>query len=485
MLLKNLVKGLDIIETRGDLNVNVKGIAYDSRKAKAGIVFVCIEGRTVDGHDYIPNALENGANMLIVQRHVEVPDDVTVIRVKDARYALAYVSDMFFDHPSAKFKLVGITGTKGKTTTTYMIKSILEYYGQKVGLIGTIANFIGKEELHTERTTPESYDLQALFAEMVEKQVDTVVMEVSSQGLELHRVSCCDYDIGVFTNLTRAHIGGKEHSSFEDYLNAKAKLFTMCKKGLINIDSKYAQDIRKQADCELITYGIENKADIKADNVVKNPGSVEFEAVTPWGKERFFVDIPGQFNVYNALAATGVCGLLGIPFKNIKEGLANIKVPGRLEPVETGKDFTVLIDYAYTPDSLENVLKTLREYAPGRLVCMFGCGGDRDRGMRPMMGKIAGAIADFTIITSDNPRTEEPAAIISDIEAGIRETDGKYVTILERREAIRYAIENAQPKDIIILAGKGHETYQIFKDKTIHFDEREVVKEILDELGIK
>ena len=482
MLLSDLVKGLEIVSSKGSLDVEIKDIAYDSRKAKTGTLFICIEGRTADGHNFIPNALENGAKAVVVQKEVNIPEDVAVIRVKDTRYALAYISAVFFGHPSKKFKVIGITGTKGKTTTTYMIKSILEAAGQKVGLIGTIANYIGSEKLHTERTTPESYDLQSLFAEMAEKKVDSVVMEVSSQGLELHRVSLSDFDIGVFTNITRAHIGGKEHKSFEDYLNAKIQLFKMCKKGLVNIDSKYGESVIKAAECSIITYGINQNADIKAQDILKNPDSVEFMANTPWGSDRIRVNVPGTFSVYNALAAIGVCRLMKIPFEFIKSGLKDIRVPGRVETLKTGRDFTVIIDYAYTPDSLENVLTTLKEHAPGRLVCLFGCGGDRDRGMRPLMGKISGTIADFTIITSDNPRTEEPVSIIRDIEAGIKETNGKYITIVERREAIRHAIINARPGDIIVLAGKGHETYQIFKDKTIHFDEREVVREILDEL---
>jgi len=484
MLLEKLIDGLKPVSVRGNINIDISDIAYDSRKAKPGSLFVCIEGTVTDGHEFLPGALANGARAILVQKEVDVPEDITVVRVKDTRYALAFVSDAFFGYPSRGFNLVGVTGTKGKTTTTYMIKSILEKEKHKVGLIGTVSNIIGNEVLYAERTTPESYDLQALFSEMVEKGVDSVVMEVSSQGLALHRVSLCDYDIGIFTNISRDHIGPREHKNFEEYLDAKIKLFKMCKKGLVNIDSDHAEKVIENALCEVLTFGIDNDADIRALDIEKRPESVEFRVVTPWGSENIKVNIPGKFSIYNALGAIGACGLLNIPFDSIKEGLVNVSVPGRVEKVETGKDFTVIIDYAHSPDSLENVLTTVKDYAQGRVVCLFGCGGDRDRTKRPIMGEISGRIADYTIITSDNPRTEEPSAIVREIEEGIKKTGADYITIVDRREAIKYAIANAKSNDVIILAGKGHETYQTFKDKTIHFDEREVVKEILQELRV-
>jgi len=517
MLLKDLIRGLSIDKVQGSLDIEISDIAYDSRKVRKGSVFVCIKGTKVDGHEYIQYALENGATALVVQNEVEsnkkvlrngdhadisscfvlnvghgykveVPENITVIQVSDSRYALAFLSDAFYSHPSGEFNLVGVTGTKGKTTITYMIKSVLEEAGQKIGLIGTIANQIGDEVLHTERTTPESYDLQSLFSEMKHKQVDSVVMEVSSHALELHRVSRCDYNIGVFNNLSQDHLDF--HLTFENYLNAKLKLFSMCKKGLVNIDNDYGEQVVKRAGCELYTYGIEENADIKAFGIKYYADKVEFHVHTPWMNsldeyEEITVNIPGRFSVYNALAAIGVCCLMGIPFDTIRAGLSRVSVPGRAEVVETGKDFTIIIDYAHSPDSLENILQTVRGYAPARVVCMFGCGGDRDMAKRPMMGEISGKLADFTIITSDNPRTEDPDEIITGIEKGILNTDGEYVKITERRDAIKFAIENAKPEDIIVLAGKGHETYQLFKDKTIHFDEREVVKEILDKMNIR
>lgn len=483
MILKDLIKDLEIIDVTGDLNIDIGSIAYDSRKTKHGSLFVCIEGFKADGHKFIPQAIENGTIALLVQRDVEVTEGITVVRVKDTRYALASVANIFHKHPSDKFKLVGVTGTKGKTTTTYMIKSILDAYGNKTGLIGTICNKIGNEVLPTDRTTPESLDLQELFGEMVEKKVNSVVMEVSSHALELHRVSCCEFDIGVFTNLSRDHLDF--HRTFENYLEAKTKLFKMCKKGLVNIDSDYGRQVVDNAECEVYTFGIDSDADIKATEVVKKQDSIEFKVTTPWFDGEIHVNIPGKFSVYNALAAIGSAALMEIPFEYIKEGLKNVTVPGRAEVVPTGTDYTVIIDYAHSPDSLENILATVKGYAPARVISLFGCGGDRDKTKRPIMGEISGKYADFTIITSDNPRTEDPSAIINDIEEGIKKTKAAYITIVDRREAIKYAMQIVKPKDIIVLAGKGHETYIMLNDKTIHFDEREVVREILDEMNVK
>ncbi len=482
MLLSELINGLDIVGMHGDAEIDIKGIAYDSRKVKEGYLFVCIEGTVTDGHKFIPGALENKARALLVSKGVDVPEGVTVVRTDDTRYGLAYVSDKFFGHPSGALNLVGVTGTKGKTTTTYMIKSILEKSGQKTGLIGTVEKLIGNEVIYMDRTTPESYDLQSLFNDMVAKNIDTAVMEVSSQGLKLHRVSCCDFDIGIFTNISRAHIGPREHTSFEDYLESKIKLFSMCKKGLVNIDSPHSEDVINGAKCEVLTFGINHDADIMAKDIVKHADSVEYNLVSPWYEGFVKVGVPGNFSVYNSLAAIGVCGLMGVSFDSIRAGLEKVNVKGRVETVDIGKDYTVIIDYAHSPDSLENILVTVKDFAKGRVICLFGCGGDRDRMMRPMMGEISGRLADYTIITSDNPRTENPEDIVKDIEEGIKKTDGKYCIIVNRRDAIKHALEIARKDDVIILAGKGHETYQTFKDKTIHFDEREIVRELIKEL---
>ncbi len=479
MKLRELLNGLEVEETRGNLDIEIVNVAYDSRVAGSGSLFVCIEGFTTDGHKFISSAINNGAKAILVQRNVDTPDDVTVVRVKDTRFGLAHISNSFFGNPSNNFCLIGVTGTKGKTSTTYMIKSIFEEAGQKVGLIGTINNLIADEILYGERTTPESHDLQSLFSYMSEKEVNSVVMEVSSHGLGLHRVSCSHFDIGVFTNLYFDHIGeGELHHNMEDYYNAKSKLFNMCKKGLINIDDTYGRRLLKDASCEIYTYGINANADFKAEDIKVNRDSIEFMVKTPWSSDNIRVGIPGKFNIYNALAAIAVCCFENIPMNAIKSGLEAIKVPGRLEVVDTGKDFTVIVDYAHNAASLENVLKSVREFTLGRLVCVFGCGGNR-QGRRISMGEVSGNLADFTIITSDNPRTEDPEKIISEIEEGIKRTNGKYIKIVDRYEGIRYAIENAKPEDIILIAGKGHENYQQFKDKTIHFDDREVVREIL------
>jgi len=483
MELERLVEGLPILSIQGDLKRNITRVVYDSRRAVPGSLFVCIDGFKTDGHKFIQSALDNGAAALIVQKDIPRIEGVTVIRVPDSRYALAHAADAFFEHPSGAFTLLGITGTKGKTTTTYMIKSILEKAGQIVGIIGTVANSIGSEKIPAQRTTPESLDLQEMFDRMKDKGADSVVMEVSSQGLKLNRVAACEFSIGVFTNFSQDHIGGSEHPDMEDYFRSKMLLFSMAKRGLVNADSPYAKRVLECSKCPVLTFGIHNPADVTASDVVTHANRVEFRVASPWFSMPVEVSVPGIFSVYNALAAIGVAGMMGIPKEYIAEGLKDIHIPGRAEVVPTpGKPWTVMIDYAHTPDSLENILSTVKSFVPGRLISVFGCGGDRDRTKRPQMGQISGKIADFTIITSDNPRTEEPAAIISDIEEGIKLTKGQYITIEDRTEAIRYAMRNARSGDIIVLAGKGHETYQMFKDKTIHYDEREIVKDILDEL---
>lgn len=479
MLLADLIKDINVLDIRGDIGIDIKGIAYDSRKTKKGFVFVCIDGMTTDGHDYVDQALEYGASAVIIQKDMNIAEGCPVIRTDDSRLALACISDRFYGHPSGRFKLIGITGTKGKTTTTFMLKSILEASGKKVGIIGTLGTRIGERILYSERTTPESQDLQELFAQMVEEGVEYVAMEVSSQGLALHRVSCCEFDVGVFTNLSRDHIGGKEHASMEEYLLAKCKLFKICKNGLINVDNEYAEKILKEATCSTLTFGIKADSCVRASNIVKLPKSVEFDITSPWYGLRLRVNIPGRFSVYNALAAAGVSGMLGMPAEAVMAGLDKVQVPGRAESVDTGRDYSVIIDYAHTPDSLENILSTVRDYAAGRVVCIFGCGGDRDRSKRPMMGEISGRLADYTVITSDNPRTENPETIMRQIEDGIKTTAGKYICICDRREAIKHALSAAMAGDVLVLAGKGHETYQTFSDRTIPFDEREVVRELL------
>ncbi|MEI6601940.1 MAG: UDP-N-acetylmuramoyl-L-alanyl-D-glutamate--2,6-diaminopimelate ligase [Clostridia bacterium] len=485
MLLRQIIDGLEIKTVNGNLDIDISDIAYDSRKVKKNALFVCIDGTTVDGHQYVMQAYENGAVAFLTSHEVGIPAGCTEVLVENTRTGLAFVADKFFSHPTGRFPVVGVTGTKGKTTTTYMMKQILEVEGKKVGLIGTIANMIGQQILYTERTTPEAYDLQALFCEMLEKHTDVAVMEVSSQGLMLDRVACCSFEIGVFTNIESDHIGPNEHTDFEDYLMQKLKFPPMCKQFLINADMHDVQRVKAVAPTGFLTYGIENKADIFAQNIIAKPDAISFDVITPWWSDHVMLSVPGAFNVSNALAAIGVCALLGVSKESILAGLAHFKVKGRTEIVFSNKKFTVMIDYAHNAMSLESLLKAVREYAPGRIVSVFGCGGNRDRARRFEMGEVSGKYADFTIITSDNPRNEEPEAIIADIEVGMQKTDGSYIKITNRPEAMRHAIATAQQDDIIIFAGKGHETYQIFKDTTIHFDEREIVAEILAELKVK
>ena len=480
MRLADLIDGLDILYIRGNLNVDIEGIAYDSRKVRNGYLFVCIDGLKADGHKYVQQALKNGAAAFIAQKPLMQETEAPVIIIRNTRIALAYVSDRFYGHPSGRFNLIGITGTKGKTTTCFMIRSILETAGRKTGMIGTLGVRIGDRMLHSERTTPESLDLQQLFSQMADEGVEDVVMEVSSQGLALHRVRYCEFDTGVFTNLARDHISPSEHGSMEEYLEAKSMLFRSCKTGLVNKDCSYSERVIGKACCRILTYGMESEADIKAVNPVYLPGAVRFEMVSPWYHRSFSVMIPGRFSVYNALAAASVSGVSGIPAAAVAGGLEKVQVPGRAETVDTGRNFSVIIDYAHTPDSLQNILEAVRGYTAGKVICVFGCGGDRDRTKRSMMGIVSGQYADYTVITSDNPRTEDPDVIIKEIEEGIKTTSGRYICITDRREAIRHALTAAAAGDVVVLAGKGHETWQVFSDRTVHFDEREVVREIID-----
>lgn len=478
MLVAQLIEGLEYVEMGGNVKeIEIKNIAYDSRKVMEGSLFVCIEGYKLDGHNYINDAISKGAAALITEKEVEVPEGFPFIRYNNTRKVLAELSAKFYGYPSRKLNLIGVTGTKGKTTTTFMIKSILEQAGHKVGLLGTIANYVGDNIIEAQRTTPESLEIQEMFSDMVRQGVDTVVMEVSSHSLELYRVHACEFDVGVFTNLTQDHLDF--HLNFENYFNAKAKLFDICKYGKTNADDEYGRRLIEMGKCPMQSFGIELPADISAKEINVQPEGTTFTAQTPNGNINIHVPIPGKFSVYNSLSAISVCMNLNVSSDDIIKGLKNLKVPGRAETVETKENYTVMVDYAHSPDSLKNILEAVKGYASGRIVSIFGCGGDRDRTKRPMMGRISGELADFTIITSDNPRSEEPETIISEIEEGIKETKGEYIILSDRREAIEYAIKNAIDRDIIVIAGKGHEPYQIFKDKTIHFDDREVAREAI------
>jgi UDP-N-acetylmuramoyl-L-alanyl-D-glutamate--2,6-diaminopimelate ligase len=484
MRLSELLEGLEVLGRTGDQDVEIATIAYDSRKATRGTLFVCIEGFVTDGHRFVQQAASQGASVFLVQKPIEAPPGATVIEIADTRKGLAHVSDRFFGHPSGRLHMIGITGTKGKTTTSYMVRAILRAAGRKTGLIGTIANIIGDEIVYASRTTPESYDLQALLSDMVSAGMDSCVMEVSSQGLALDRVYRTEYETGVFTNLYNDHIGPSEHASFEEYLLAKTLLFGRCRNALVNADAPHAARFLAASTGRTYTYGLAEDADIRASGITKSvqDGRVGtlFHLDSPWFSGSVFVGMPGRFNLYNALAAVGCAGLSGACLEDVWKGLADATVKGRVQPIPTGRDFTVVVDYAHNAASLESLLETLREYVDGRLTLVFGCGGDRAKSRRYEMGETAGRLADFTYVTSDNPRTEEPLAIISDILSTLVPTGGSHAVVPDRREAIFRAIADARPGDMVVIAGKGHENYQIFTDRTIHFDDAETAQEALD-----
>ena len=486
MKLDKLLERLQYEVVQGSDETEITTLVNDSRKVEAGSVFVCISGAVSDGHRFAADVAAKGAAAVVVEKDVEVPSDVTVIKVADTRYALALMSAAYFGYPADKLKIIGITGTKGKTTTTYMIRSILEGVGHKVGLIGTIEAIIGDETIPAANTTPESYTIHEYFARMVEAGCDSVVMEVSSQGLMLHRTAGIPFEIGIFTNLGKDHIGPNEHKDFEDYKRCKAMLFKQCRLGIANVDDKYFPDLFKDATCRVETFGFSKDADLRAEDVelVSRPGYLGV-AYHVAGLMDFDVeiDIPGTFSVYNSLTAIAVCRHFGVPVEKIKEALKKAKVKGRIEMIKVSDEFTLMIDYAHNAMSLESLLTTLKEYHPKRLVCLFGCGGNRSKDRRYEMGEVSGRLADLTIITSDNPRFEEPQAIIDDIKTGIGKTDGKYVEICDRKEAIKYAIQHGQPGDVIVLAGKGHEDYQEIKGVKYPMDERVLIAEVLEELA--
>ncbi len=461
----------------GDDRIDITSVTYDSRQVCPGALFFCISGFKTDGHNYAKNAVDNGAVALVVTRRLDI--DVTQILVEDSRVAMALISRTFYGKPDESLHMIGVTGTNGKTTTTYMIKSILECAGRKTGLIGTIVNMIGAQTLPTERTTPESPDLFALLRHMADEGCNSVVMEVSSHSLELARVTGIMFDVGVFTNLTQDHLDF--HLTFDNYLAAKKKLFYVSKNAAINADDAVSPRIMDGIDINWCSFGIKERADVYARNIEITPRGVTFDLCTRQGMLPLRLKIPGIFSVYNSLSAATACLLLDIGLETIKTGLeAMPSVAGRFEVLDTGnRPFTLILDYAHTPDSLENTLLTVREFARGRIITVFGCGGDRDKGKRPIMGEIAGHLSAFVVITSDNPRTEEPLSIIGEIEAGIKKTKCEYRCIENRREAIRYALHSARPEDIIVLAGKGHETYQEICGVKYPFDEKVVVQELL------
>ncbi|MDD6216890.1 MAG: UDP-N-acetylmuramoyl-L-alanyl-D-glutamate--2,6-diaminopimelate ligase [Roseburia sp.] len=484
MKLSQLLERMEYEIVQGSADTEISTLVYDSRKVEKDSAFVCISGSVRDAHEFIPDVVKAGAAVVVVEKDVKVDEHVTVVKVENTRLALACMSAAYFGHPAEKLKTIGITGTKGKTTTTYMIKSILEASGIKTGLIGTIEIIIGDKHISAKNTTPESYAVQEYFHEMVEAGIQAVVMEVSSQGLMLHRVSGFTFDFGVFTNLEPDHIGENEHKDFADYMHCKSLLFQQCRQGILNADSEHLEGILNDHTCKVETFGYSEKADLRASNMklVHKPGvlGVDYH-ISGLLDMDVDINVPGRFSVYNSLTAIAICRHFGVEEEKMKEALRHVSVKGRIEIVPVSKRYTVMIDYAHNAMALESLLTTLKEYQPKRLVCLFGCGGNRAKSRRYEMGEVSSKLADLTVVTSDNPRFEEPMDIISDILIGVKKADGAYVTIPDRKEAIAYCLENAKDGDVIILAGKGHEDYQEIKGEKHHMDERELIADILKE----
>ena len=485
MQIKNLIAKLDYELLAGDLDAEITSLVYDSRKIKPGAIFVCIKGTERDGHDFIPEMMGKGARAFVVERDdVELVEGYTYILVKNTRIALAEMSAAYFDYPAEKLKTIGITGTKGKTTTTYLVKSILEASGIKTGLIGTIKSIIGERERTSVNTTPESYVIQESFRKMLDAGIEAVVMEVSSQALMMHRVDGFTFDIGVFTNLEEDHIGGFEHKDFADYLYCKSLLFQKCKLGILNGDSEYMEEILKGHTCQVETFGLKDKNDLYATKVSLLRDKKSLGVKYHVGGQMDFdveVNIPGAFSVYNSLAAISICKHFDVKTQEIKFAFKNAAIKGRVEIVPYTESYTMIIDYAHNAMSLESLLTTLRAYNPTRLICLFGCGGNRTKNRRYDMGEVSSRYADLTVLTSDNPRDEDPMDIMQDILVGVKKADGDYVLVADRKDAIKYCMEHAKEGDIIVLAGKGHEDYQDIKGTKEPMDERELIADIIAE----
>ncbi len=486
MKLKKLLEGLEIKSIRGEGNRDVRGIAYDSRRVEKGFLFVCLRGHRSDGHDFIPEALERGAGVIVTEEDWGGRRDLTQVIVPASRPALAKLGDNFYEHPSGKIKVIGVTGTNGKTTTTYLSEALLKAAGFEVGLIGTINYRWGGRVLPAANTTPPSLDLQRMLSEMVKSRCRFALLEVSSHSLDQHRVDCIEFDVGIFTNLTQDHLD--YHGDFSRYLKAKAKLFQQLGAGktkkdsslaLINIDDYYGRYLRKLSPVKVLTYGLNRRADIRASRISCNLTGTSFQVNTPAGPLSLRVKLLGKGNVYNMLSAIGVGISQGVKLSTIKEGLEKAEgVPGRFELIDAGQEFTVIVDYAHTPQALRNLLKMARNMVRGKIITVFGCGGDRDKGKRPLMGRIASRCSDYSILTSDNPRSEEAGEIISQIRRGMGRRANRAV-IEDRFQAIKEALGRAGKGDLVIVAGKGHESYQILKDTIIPFDDRDVVRKIL------
>lgn len=479
MKLYEILKGIEHEVIVGDLNLEVCNIAWDSRNVDKNSLFIAVKNRNVDRHDFVIDAINNGAIALIIEEEIKaVPDNITVIKVKKSRMVMAIIAKNYYANPIEKLKIIGITGTNGKTSVSYYISKILEAFQIRCGIIGTIENTVAGRRMETKKlnpTTPDAIELQGSFAEMLCYGATHIALEVTSSALSQDRIYGCEFDIGVFTNLTQDHL--EEHGTMENYKNAKLKLFKMCKRGIINIDDAVAVDIIATANCEAVTYGIENACDFRAINIKYTSSGVNFHLEHNGETREVKLSIPGRFSVYNALAAIASCYCLGLNLDDIIKGVKEISgVPGRFQVIPNNKGILTIIDYAHSPDGLENILTSVKEFAKGRIILVFGCGGNRDTGKRSIMGKIAGKYSDYCIITSDNPRKEEPSLIINDIEVGMSKTSCRYEKIEDRKQAIIKALGMAEACDTVIIAGKGHEAYQILNDETIYFSDQEVVK---------
>lgn len=483
MKLIKILSGIKYEVVKGDIEIEVNNISYDSRKVGKEDAFICLVGASVDGHDYIEKAIESGANTIIVQKDINIDSDVTVIKLKDTRKSLSRLAINYFDNPSSELTTIAITGTKGKTTTSFMIKNILEEDNKKVGVIGTMGVFFGDKHYSTVNTTPESYDIQKYLREMVNDGVEYLVMEVSSQALKVGRVDGMMFDYGVFTNLSEDHIGDNEHKDMEEYIYCKSLLFKMCKNGIFNIDDIHYNEMIKDCTCKVYTFGHNKEANLVIDKVelLRKEHFIGLEMKTSGiVNDVFLVNTPGEFSAYNSACAIVVTTLLGCNIDSIKDALSKVAVRGRVEIVPVSKKYTVIIDYAHNGVSTESILTTMRKYNPKRIVSLFGCGGNRSKDRRYDMGEVSGKYADLSILTEDNSRYEDVNDIINDIEVGIKKTDGKYIKIPDRREAIKYAIDNAEEGDIILILGKGHEIYQEKNGERTHFDDREEVLKLFN-----
>lgn len=485
--LTKLLKNVDYELVKGSLDVNISDVKYDSREVEPGDMYIAKVGFNSDSHKFIPDAIANGAKVILIEKDIDIKDDVTVIKVKSARNAMAEISAAYFDYPAKELTIVGITGTAGKTSTSTILKKMLEEDGKKVGLIGTIGAFIGKRKITLHNTTPENYEIQKLFREMVEEDCKYVVMEVSSQGLKMHRVDGFEFDYGVFTNISKEHIGPGEHESFEEYLDCKNLLFQKCKVGIINIDDSNWEKIIKNHTCDIIKYGVNsNNVDIKAENIqfimTNDFLGMGFKVVGKINKD-FKVSIPGRFSVYNSLCAITIANELGVSIEAMEKALKSVSVKGRMELIVSNPKYKLIVDYAHNEAEMTNLMETIMEYTPKRIVCIFGGGGNRAKDRRYDMGEISGKYAGLTILTEDNPRFEELESINNDIIIGLNKSGGKYITIDDREQAIEYAMKNAEEGDIILLIGKGHEQYQDIKGIQYYWDEREAVKRVEERLN--